>query len=133
MKNLITEAEVEDYFLTVLEQMGYEVVREDPDAYLWGDKSSLRSDYREVVVMDRLRKAVRWINPDVPESAREQATIWSAYNPLQTYREQIPNLFRFNEILIISDGNEARAGTITSDKERFLDYVDDIKLGKFNN
>ena len=65
--------------------------------------------------------------------ASEQATIWSAYNQFQTYKEGIPNLFRFNEILIISDGSQARAGTITSDRERFLDYVDDIKLGKFNN
>ena len=65
--------------------------------------------------------------------ADENANIWSAYNPLQTYKEQIPNLFRFNEILIISDGSQARAGTITSDRERFIDYVDDIKLGKFNN
>ena len=49
----------------------------------------------------------------------EKATIWSAYNQLQTYKQQIPSVFRYNEILVISDGFEARAGTITSKTERF--------------
>ncbi|TGL76890.1 type I restriction endonuclease subunit R [Leptospira jelokensis] len=46
-------------------------------------------------------------------------TIWSAYSQLQTYKEQIPGLFTFNEVLIISDGLEARIGSISADKERF--------------
>ncbi|MCZ8157668.1 MAG: type I restriction endonuclease subunit R [Leptospira sp.] len=46
-------------------------------------------------------------------------TIWSAYNQLQTYKEQIPGLFTFNEVLIISDGLEARIGSLSADKERF--------------
>ncbi|TGK23114.1 type I restriction endonuclease subunit R [Leptospira stimsonii] len=46
-------------------------------------------------------------------------TIWSAYNQLQTYKEQIPGLFTFNEVLIISDGLEARIGSLSSNKERF--------------
>ena len=37
--------------------------------------------------------------------ASEQATIESAYNQFQIYKERIPNLFRFNEILIISGGS----------------------------
>ncbi|MEK6891880.1 MAG: type I restriction endonuclease subunit R [Nanoarchaeota archaeon] len=54
--------------------------------------------------------------------ADEEATIWSAFNQIKTYQTQIPSLFRFNEICIISDGFEARAGTITSDKERFMPW-----------
>ena len=46
-------------------------------------------------------------------------TIWSAYSQLQTYKEQIPGLFTFNEIMVICDGLEARMGSISSDKERF--------------
>jgi len=49
----------------------------------------------------------------------EKATIWSAYEQLQTYKKQIPSVFRYNEILVISDGLEARAGTLTSKTERF--------------
>lgn len=52
----------------------------------------------------------------------EKATIWSAYNQLQTYKQQIPSIFRYNEILVISDGLEARAGTLTSKTERFTPW-----------
>ncbi|MHA1325349.1 MAG: type I restriction endonuclease subunit R [Candidatus Helarchaeota archaeon] len=52
----------------------------------------------------------------------ENATISTAYNQLQTYMNQIPSLFTYNEILIVSDGVEARAGTISSGKEWFLSW-----------
>lgn len=52
----------------------------------------------------------------------EGATIHSAYNQLQTYKDQIKSLFRFNEVLVISDGLEARAGTITSPENRFMKW-----------
>ena len=54
--------------------------------------------------------------------ADEKADIWMAYNQFQTYMEQLPSLFRFNELLVISDGIEARAGTISSEKERFMQW-----------
>jgi type I restriction enzyme R subunit len=49
----------------------------------------------------------------------EEVTLWSAFNQLQTYKQQIPSLFTFNEALVISDGLGARLGTLTSDRERF--------------
>jgi len=52
----------------------------------------------------------------------EKATIKKAFNQIETYKEQIPSLFQFNEICIISDGIEARAGTITSKWERFMPW-----------
>ena len=52
----------------------------------------------------------------------EQATIWSAFHQLQTYKHEIPSLFAFNEILIISDGIEARVGSLTADKEWFMPW-----------
>lgn len=52
----------------------------------------------------------------------ENATIYSAFNQLQTYKLQIPSLFNFNEILVISDGLQAKAGTISANKERFLPW-----------
>jgi type I restriction enzyme R subunit len=50
------------------------------------------------------------------------ATIWSAFNQLQTYKQDIPSLFAFNEALVISDGVEARIGTLTADREWFMPW-----------
>ncbi len=52
----------------------------------------------------------------------EQATIWTAYNQLQTYKDQIPTLFVPNEVLVISDGLNARFGSLTSNREWFLPW-----------
>lgn len=52
----------------------------------------------------------------------ENATIWGAFNQLQTYKQQIPSLFQFNEVLVVSDGTSARHGTLSSDKERFMPW-----------
>ena len=54
--------------------------------------------------------------------ADENTTIGNAYNQLQTYKNDIPSLFPCNELLIISDGLEARVGTLTSGKERFMPW-----------
>jgi len=52
----------------------------------------------------------------------ENATLQGAYNQLQTYKGEFPALFASNEILVVSDGREARAGTITADWERFMPW-----------
>ena len=52
----------------------------------------------------------------------EDATILGAYNQLQTYKDKIPDLFFFNELLVISDGFTARAGSLTADFERFAPW-----------
>lgn len=49
----------------------------------------------------------------------EDATIWSAYKQLQTYQAQIPSFFATNAALIISDGVQARIGTLGAGKEWF--------------
>lgn len=50
----------------------------------------------------------------------ENADIWAAFNQLQAYKEDIPDLFVSNELLVISDGIEARVGSLTADPERFM-------------
>lgn len=50
----------------------------------------------------------------------ENADLWAAFNQLQTYKEDIPDLFQSNALLVISDGIEARVGSLTSDQERFM-------------
>ena len=49
----------------------------------------------------------------------EDATIWTAWQQLQTYKAEIPSLFAFNAALIVSDGLEARIGTLTAGREWF--------------
>ncbi|MDE0497023.1 MAG: type I restriction endonuclease subunit R [Acidimicrobiaceae bacterium] len=53
-------------------------------------------------------------NPTNPD-----ATIWSAWQQLQTYKAELPDLFAMNEALIVSDGIEARLGTLTAGPEWF--------------
>ncbi|WP_416799483.1 type I restriction endonuclease subunit R [Ciceribacter azotifigens] len=52
----------------------------------------------------------------------ETATLSSAFNQLQTYKSQIPSLFRTNAVLITSDGLWARIGSLTADEERFMPW-----------
>lgn len=59
---------------------------------------------------------------ELKNPADENATIWTAFNQLQTYKQQIPSLFIFNEALVISDGLEARIGSLTGDHEWFLPW-----------
>jgi type I restriction enzyme, R subunit len=59
---------------------------------------------------------------ELKNAATENATIWSAFNQLQTYKQQIPSLFAYNEALVVSDGVQARIGTLTADKEWFMPW-----------
>ncbi|MGP1395451.1 MAG: type I restriction endonuclease subunit R [Inquilinaceae bacterium] len=52
----------------------------------------------------------------------ETATLSGAYNQLQTYKDQIPSLFRTNAVLVTSDGLAARVGSLTADRERFMPW-----------
>lgn len=218
MPKAIHESDVEENVLSILDSLGYEIIRGDDEDYLPGGRLALRADYKDVVLAERLRDALRKVNPSITEEAIEQAvrqvlrsesqkliadnesfhklledgvdvpiqsegeeryqkvwlfdfadpksndflavnqftviennverrpdvilfvngipllilelknpadenaTIWTAYDQFQTYEAQLPSLFRFNEILVISDGIEARAGTITSERERFMQW-----------
>jgi type I restriction enzyme R subunit len=59
---------------------------------------------------------------ELKNPADENATIETAFNQIETYKAQIPSLFHYNEISVISDGINVRAGTITSGKEWFLPW-----------
>ncbi len=52
----------------------------------------------------------------------ENATLTGAFNQLQTYKAQIPSLFRSNAVLVSSDGLLARIGSLTADAERFMPW-----------
>jgi len=59
---------------------------------------------------------------ELKNPADEEATIWRAFQQLQTYKRQIPNLFLYNEALVISDGLHARIGSLTAERERFMPW-----------
>jgi type I restriction enzyme, R subunit len=67
---------------------------------------------------------------ELKNAADEKATIWAAFNQLQTYKQQVSALFTFNEALVISDGLHARLGSLTADRERFMPWrtVDGLGL-----
>jgi type I restriction enzyme, R subunit len=59
---------------------------------------------------------------ELKNAADERADVWTAFKQLQTYKLQITPLFNSNETLIVSDGLDARLGTISSDRERFMPW-----------
>ena len=74
---------------------------------------------------------------ELKNPADENADIWKAYDQIQTYKEQIPDVFQYNEVLVISDGSEARLGSLSGDAERFMQWrtIDGVMLdplGQFN-
>ena len=56
---------------------------------------------------------------ELKNAADEDATIWSAYAQLQTYKAEIPGLLAYNAILVVSDGLQARVGSLTANQEWF--------------
>jgi len=81
-----------------------------------GRKTNRRPDV--VVFINGLPVAVI----ELKNPAHENADVWDAHNQLQTYKEEIPDLFVFNEALVISDGLIARVGSLTAKKERFMPW-----------
>ncbi|MCO6387803.1 type I restriction endonuclease subunit R [Aliihoeflea sp. 40Bstr573] len=59
---------------------------------------------------------------ELKNAGGEHATISAAFNQMQTYKAQIPTLFRTNAVLIASDGMMARIGSLTADEERFMPW-----------
>ncbi len=56
---------------------------------------------------------------ELKNPADEDATIWTAWQQFQTYKAELPTLFAFNELLMVSDGTQARVGTLTAGREWF--------------
>ena len=74
---------------------------------------------------------------ELKNPADQTADIWKAYDQIQTYKAQIPDVFQYNEVLVISDGSEARMGSLSANAERFLQWrtIDGVQLdplGQFN-
>ncbi|MDD3041004.1 type I restriction endonuclease subunit R [Bacteroides sp.] len=59
---------------------------------------------------------------ELKSASEENVDITQAYNQLQTYKMTIPSLFTYNSFMVTSDGINARAGTLTSDEDRFMSW-----------
>lgn len=59
---------------------------------------------------------------ELKDPSNEEATLWTAYDQLQDYKAHIPALFAFNELLVISDGDQSRIGSLTADRDRFTPW-----------
>tara|TARA_R110002095_G_scaffold208469_1_gene194186 strand:- start:251 stop:3316 length:3066 start_codon:yes stop_codon:yes gene_type:complete len=59
---------------------------------------------------------------ELKNAADENTTIHSAFKQLQTYKQAIPGLFTFNSLMVISDGLEAKAGSLSADFGRFMSW-----------
>ncbi|MXY57611.1 MAG: type I restriction endonuclease subunit R [Gammaproteobacteria bacterium] len=95
---------------------------EDPEANYWGvvnqftvqeNQHTRRPDI--VVFVNGLPLAII----ELKNPTDEAATVRSAYNQLQTYKAELPTLYACNAILVVSDGLEARIGTLTAGYEWF--------------
>ena len=97
----------------------------DPDANDW-----LAVNQYTVVEHDQNRRPdiVLFVNGlplaviELKNPGDEHATLQGAFNQLQTYKQQIPSLFRTNAVLVTSDGLNARVGSLTADIERFMPW-----------
>lgn len=74
---------------------------------------------------------------ELKNPADENADIWKAHDQIETYKAQIPDIFQYNEVLVISDGSEARLGSLSANAERFMQWrtIDGMNLdplGEFN-
>ena len=67
---------------------------------------------------------------ELKNPADENASIWKAFDQLQTYKEQIPDVFQYNEVLVISDGTEALMGSLSANAERFMAWrtIDGVNI-----
>ncbi len=57
---------------------------------------------------------------ELKNAANEKTTVNAAFKQIDTYKSIIPTLFTYNGFIVISDGLEARAGSLSADKSRFM-------------
>lgn len=71
---------------------------------------------------------------ELKSASDENVGIENAYNQIQTYKKDIPSLFNYNAFCIITDGINAKAGTITSNEERFMNWrtIDGINIASLD-
>ncbi|HHT04490.1 MAG TPA: type I restriction endonuclease subunit R [Bacteroidales bacterium] len=59
---------------------------------------------------------------ELKSPSREETDVSAAYRQLKNYMQEVPSLFVFNAFMIMSDQAHSKAGTITSDEDRFMEW-----------
>ena len=59
---------------------------------------------------------------EIKNAPNEKADVKAAFNQLQTYKQVIPSLFTYNAFMVVTDGWFAKAGTLSSDYSRFMEW-----------
>ncbi|MEL6353886.1 MAG: type I restriction endonuclease subunit R [Cyanobacteria bacterium J06627_28] len=70
---------------------------------------------------------------ELKNAADAKANLQAAYNQLQTYKHEIPSLFTYNALLVISDGISARAGSLSAPFSRFSQWKRKLPDGTIEN
>ncbi|MDA0268785.1 MAG: type I restriction endonuclease, partial [Cyanobacteria bacterium] len=70
---------------------------------------------------------------ELKNAADAKADLRAAYNQLQTYKREIPSLFTYNALLVISDGLHAKAGSLSANYERFSQWKRKLPNGDIDN
>lgn len=85
-------------------------------------------EMKNQVIFNRRPDIVLFINGipvvviELKNPADENTTVKQAYNQIETYKNQISSLFRTNELLVISDGFEAKVGSLSANWERYMPW-----------
>jgi len=70
---------------------------------------------------------------ELKNAADAKANLQAAFNQLQTYKREIPSLFTYNALLVISDGTSARAGSLSASFSRFSQWKRKLPNGDIDN
>ena len=70
---------------------------------------------------------------ELKNAADSKADLYAAFNQLQTYKREIPSLFTYNALLVISDGTFARAGSLSASYSRFSQWKRKLPSGDIDN
>lgn len=70
---------------------------------------------------------------ELKNAADAKANLQAAFNQLQTYKREIPSLFTYNALLVISDGITARAGSLSASHSRFSQWKRKLPNGEIDN
>jgi len=65
---------------------------------------------------------IPWVVIELKNAADENTTIHSAFKQIETYKALIPSLFTYNGLVVVSDGLEAKAGSISSGFSRYMSW-----------
>jgi len=98
--NKLTESNIETFAIEVLKTLGWEYVH--GLAIAPGAEDAERESFEQIILTQRLRKAVARLNPDIPADAQEQAVqkVLRIYSPDMLNKNETSTLFHLRDTLL---------------------------------